>query len=80
MLFFNTLFDENASCHMAFGEAYPSCLKGAENMTEEELAEHGVNKSMMHEDFMIGSPDLEITGITHDGEEVAVFRNGNFAF
>ena len=80
VLFFNTLFDENASCHMAFGEAYPSCLKGAENMTEEELAEHGVNKSMMHEDFMIGSPDLEITGITHDGEEVAVFRNGNFAF
>ena len=80
VLFFNTLFDENASCHMAFGEAYPSCLAGAENMSEEELAERGVNKSMMHEDFMIGSPDLEITGITHDGEEVAVFRNGNFAF
>lgn len=80
VLFFNTLFDENASCHMAFGEAYPSCLAGSENMTEEELAERGVNKSMMHEDFMIGSPDLEITGITHDGEEVAVFRNGNFVF
>lgn len=80
VLFFNTLFDENASCHVAFGEAYPSCLKGGENMSEEELAERGVNKSMMHEDFMIGSADLEITGITHDGKEVAVFRNGNFAF
>lgn len=80
MLFFNTLFDENASCHVAFGEAYPSCLKGGESISEEELAERGVNKSMMHEDFMIGSADLEITGITHDGEEVAVFRNGNFAF
>ena len=80
VLFFNTLFDENASCHMAFGEAYPSCLAGAENMSEEELAERGVNKSMMHEDFMIGSPDLEITGITHDGKEVAVFRKGYFAF
>lgn len=80
VLFFNTLFDENASCHIAFGEAYPSCLAGGENMSEEELEARGVNKSMMHEDFMIGSPDLEITGITHEGEEVPVFRNGNFVF
>lgn len=79
VLFFNTLFDENASCHFAFGEAYPQ-ISGAENMSTEELKERGVNFSMTHVDFMVGSPDLEIIGITHDGEEVAVFRNGNFAF
>ena len=79
VLFFNTLFDENASCHFAFGEAYP-CIKGAEDMSEEELKERGRNVSMTHVDFMIGSPDLEITGVTHDGREIAVFRNGNFVF
>ena len=79
VLFLNTLFDENAACHFAFGEAYP-CLEGAENMTEEELKAHGVNSSMTHVDFMVGSADLEITGITHDGKEIPVFRNGNFAF
>lgn len=79
ILFLNTLFDENASCHFAFGEAYP-CIHGAENMSEEELKERGVNVSMTHVDFMVGSPDLEITGITHDGKEIPVFRNGNFVF
>ncbi len=79
VLFFNTLFDENASCHFAFGEAYPM-IEGSENMTKDELKEHGANVSMTHVDFMVGSKDLEITGITHDGEEIAVFRNGNFAF
>lgn len=79
VLFFNTLFDENASCHFAFGEAYPM-IKGADDMSREELKERGVNISMTHVDFMVGSEDLEITGITHDGKEVAVFRNGNFAF
>ena len=79
VLFFNTLFDENASCHFAFGEAYPM-IKGSENMSQEELKAHGVNVSMTHVDFMVGSADLEVTGITHEGEEIAVFRNGNFAF
>lgn len=79
VLFLNTLFDENASCHFAFGEAYP-LIRGAGDMSREELEERGVNFSMTHVDFMVGSADLEITGITHDGEEVAVFRNGNFAF
>ncbi len=79
VLFLNTLFDENASCHFAFGDAYPN-IRGAEDMSEEELKERGVNSSMTHVDFMIGSSDLEITGITHDGEEIAVFRNGNFVF
>ena len=79
VLFLNTLFDENASCHFAFGRAYPN-IRGAEDMSEEELDARGVNRSITHVDFMIGSPDMEITGITHDGEEIAVFRNGNFAF
>lgn len=79
VLFFNTLFDENAACHFAFGEAYP-LIKGAEDMTKDELKALGANTSMTHVDFMVGSEDLEITGITHDGEEVAVFVNGNFAF
>ena len=79
VLFLNTLFDENASCHFAFGEAYP-LIRGADEMSKEELQERGVNFSMTHVDFMVGSADLEITGITRDGEEVAVFRNGNFAF
>lgn len=79
VLFLNTLYDENASCHFAFGAAYP-LIRGAGDMTKEELQARGVNYSMTHVDFMVGSADLEITGITHDGEEVAVFRNGNFAF
>lgn len=79
VLFLNTLFDENASCHFAFGEAYP-CIMGADSMSEEEMKEKGVNSSMTHVDFMVGSADLEITGITHDGEEIPVFINGNFAF
>ena len=79
VLFLNTLFDENASCHFAFGEAYP-CIKGADDMTEEELKAAGANMSLTHVDFMVGSADMEITGITHDGEEVPVFRNGNFVF
>ena len=79
VLFLNTLFDENAACHFAFGEAYP-CIEGAETMTEEEREAKGVNSSMTHVDFMVGSADLEITGITHDGREIPVFRNGNFAF
>ncbi len=80
VLFYNTLFDENASCHFAIGKAYSVCVKNSENMTEEELKSLGVNESLTHVDFMIGSRDLEITGITAEGKEVPVFRNGNFAF
>lgn len=79
ILFYNTLFDENASCHLAIGKAYPKCIEGSENMTKEQLEKAGVNDSLMHVDFMIGSHDLEITGITAEGKEVPVFRNGNFA-
>lgn len=79
-VFLNTLFDENASCHFAFGKAYPTNLKGGENMTEAELEAHGVNNSLTHVDFMIGSSDLSIVGKTQDGEEIQIFENGNWAF
>ncbi len=78
ILFYNTLFDENAACHLAFGKAYPTCLQGGEKMDSVELAEHGVNDSLIHEDFMIGTADLEIVGVRADGTEVQVFQNGNF--
>ena len=79
-LFYNTLFDENASCHLALGECYPDTLEGGIYMTEEELIAHGGNRSVNHVDFMIGTRDLSITGILADGSEVAVFTQGNFAF
>lgn len=80
ILFYNTLFDENASCHLAIGKAYPVCLKNSENLSPEALTQAGVNDSLVHEDFMIGTADLNITGITADGKEVPVFVKGNFAF
>lgn len=80
VLFYNTLFDENASCHFAFGEAYPTCIRCGAEMTKEQLKEHGLNESITHEDFMVGSRDLSIVGITQDGKEIPVFVNGNFAF
>ena len=78
ILYYNTLFDENAACHIAFGEAYP-CLKGGQQMTKEELKARGLNDSITHVDFMIGTADLSIVGTTHDGREVPVFVDGNFA-
>lgn len=78
VLFLSTLFDENASCHLALGEAYPENVKGGENMTKEELAAAGANYSKEHCDFMFGTADLSVTGLTQDGQEVAVFRDGAF--
>ncbi|WP_427339419.1 aminopeptidase [Caloranaerobacter sp. DY30410] len=80
ILFYNTLFDENASCHLAIGKAYPVCIKNGENMSKEELEKLGVNDSLVHEDFMIGTEDLEIIGITVEGKEISVFKNGNFTY
>ena len=81
LTFFNTLFDENASCHFAFGEAYPSSIEGGDDMTEEELFERGINATAgVHVDFMVGTADLSITGKTRDGKEVVIFENGNFVF
>ena len=79
-LFYNTLFDENAACHLAFGEAYPMTVAGAMDMTEEERVAAGLNKSITHVDFMVGTADLNIDGYTGDGRCVPVFRNGNFVF
>ncbi|MBO4563715.1 MAG: aminopeptidase [Clostridia bacterium] len=80
ILFFNTLFDENASCHFAFGEAYPSCIKGGDDLSPEEVAAAGINaESNTHVDFMVGTRDLTIEGRTRDGRTVKVFENGNFA-
>lgn len=79
ILFYNTLFDENASCHLALGDGYSSCLEDFEKYTLEETRALGVNESMIHEDFMIGTPDLCITGITEDGRGVPIFVNGDWA-
>ena len=79
LLFYNTLFDENAACHLAFGEAYPECVEGGEAMSKEELKAAGLNDSITHVDFMIGTSDLSIIGTTGDGREVPVFADGNFA-
>lgn len=79
-IFYNTLFDENASCHLAIGLAYPLCIKDGANMDNEELEKHGVNTSINHIDFMIGSKDLNIDGITRDGKTEPLFRDGAWAF
>lgn len=78
ILFYNTLFDENASCHLAFGDAYPNCVKGGEKLSEADRLKAGLNQSMTHVDFMVGSRDMSIVGKTHDGKEIPVFVDGNF--
>ncbi|MBO5914952.1 MAG: aminopeptidase [Clostridia bacterium] len=78
LLYYNTLFDENASCHVALGMGYTGCVKGFENMTLDELHELGVNDSMIHVDFMIGSKDLCITGYK-DGNATPIFVDGKWA-
>ena len=80
IIFFNTLYDENASCHLAFGKAYSLCIKDGEKMSEEELLKEGANDSLTHVDFMIGTKDLQITGTTYDNEKFDIFVNGNWAF
>jgi len=80
IIFYNTLFDENASCHLAFGMAYPICLEGGSEMNEGELEKAGANSSLTHVDFMIGSKDLDILGETVAGEQMQIFKNGNWAF
>ena len=79
VVFINTLFDENASCHFAFGKAYPTNIKGGTEMSPEELEAAGVNDSLIHEDFMVGSSDLSIVGITENDEKIQVFADGNWA-
>lgn len=80
IMFYNTLFDENASCHLALGRGYSNCVKDYDKYTPAELAEMGVNDSSIHVDFMIGSDDLKVVGICEDGSEFEIFRDGNWAF
>ncbi|MDE7083797.1 MAG: aminopeptidase [Clostridia bacterium] len=79
VLFYNTLFDENASCHLALGRGFNNCLENYEQYTNEQCKELGVNNSMIHVDFMIGSKDMSIVGITKDGKRVQIFKDGNWA-
>ncbi len=79
ILFYNTLFDENASCHIAVGNSYRDTIVGGEDMTDEEFAAAGGNKSLVHTDFMIGSDKLDIDGVKADGSRVPVFRAGEWA-
>ena len=80
ILFYNTLFDENAACHLAMGMGFADTIDGFQNKTLEECRELGINDSMIHEDFMIGCDSMNIDGICEDGSTVAIFRNGNWAF
>ncbi|MBQ5892896.1 MAG: aminopeptidase [Clostridia bacterium] len=80
ILFYNTLFDENAACHLALGRGFTNVLKDYDKYTTEECYAKGINQSMIHVDFMIGTEDLSITAVTRDGRRVAIFENGNWAF
>ena len=80
LLFYNTLFDENACCHLALGMGFADTIRGFESMTLDECRKLGVNDSMIHEDFMIGSADLSIDAVCADGKVVAIFRDGTWAF
>ena len=80
ILFYNTLFDENAACHLAMGMGFADTIDNFQDKTLEECRELGINDSMIHEDFMIGCDTMNIDGICEDGSTVAIFRNGNWAF
>ena len=80
LLFYNTLFDENAACHLAIGRGFIDTIEGNHEMTVEQCRELGINDSMIHEDFMIGCDSMNIDAATRDGKTVPIFRNGNWAF
>ncbi|MDO5036935.1 MAG: aminopeptidase [Tissierellia bacterium] len=79
LLFFETLFDENASCHLALGQAYPSSIENGESLSQDQLLERGLNDSLIHVDFMVGTGDLSIVGEKENGEKVQIFKEGNWA-
>lgn len=78
ILFYNTLFDENASCHLALGKGYPTTVKNSETLSKKELSSLGLNDSVEHVDFMIGTPDLAVVGVKSNGEEVPLFIDGDW--
>ena len=77
IVFYDTLYDENASVHLAIGNAYPICMEGGTQMSSEELVKNGANVSTAHADFMIGGPEMEIDGELSDGSREPLFQNGN---
>jgi aminopeptidase len=79
LLFYNTLYDENAACHIALGQCYKDCLVDADDISDKDLKARGGNSSLIHVDWMIGGAETEITGITQNGERIPVFRGGNWA-
>lgn len=80
ILYYNTLFDENASNHLAIGEAYPTCFEGGRQLEKGQLESLGINTSVTHVDFMVGSGEMDIDGILPDGTELPIFRKGSWAF
>jgi len=79
LLFYNTLFDENAACHIALGQCYSKCFKSKKNLTADEISSRGGNSSMIHIDWMIGSNEIDIDGVNSDGTRTPVFRKGEWA-
>jgi aminopeptidase len=79
LLFMNTLFDENAACHIALGQAYSTCLKNGDSLTQEELAARGANNSLIHVDWMIGSNRIDVDGVSAAGDSEPVMRAGEWA-
>ena len=80
VLFYNTLFDENAACHIAFGAGYPTNIRGGAALTRAQLMEKGLNDSAIHEDVMVGAPDTRVEGVRKNGEVVTIFADGEWAF
>ena len=80
ILFYNTLFDENAACHLALGRGFTNTLRDYDKCTEEECHARGINDSIVHEDFMIGTEDMNITAVLDGGKEIPIFKDGNWAF
>jgi aminopeptidase len=78
-VFYNILFDENAACHIALGGAYPGCIEGGDELSDEELPSIGANVSFVHTDFMIGSEQIQVTARTYDGRKVPIIRDGRFS-
>ncbi len=79
LVYLETLFDENAACHLALGDSFPECIQDGPSKTKDELFALGLNKCESHVDFMIGNKDLNIKGITKDNKEIDIFVDGNFS-